>query len=73
MQQAALTDADFIALDHQYASEEALTFCERNRIAVWLWTVDDKRLLKRCMRDRRIEGLITNRPDLALKLRRARS
>ena len=40
---------------------------------IWVWTVDDKRSMKRYMKDARIEAIITNRPDLALKLRRARS
>ena len=67
------TDADFIALDQAYATEDALDFCQRFAITLWLWTVDDKKLLKRFIKDTRIECLITNRPDLALKLRTARS
>lgn len=65
--------ADFIALDQRYASEDALRSCERHGIKVWIWTVDDRRLMDRFIHDRRVEGLITNRPDLALKLRSARS
>jgi len=65
--------ADFIALDQQYASDGALALAERYGIKVWVWTVDDRRLMERFVNDRRVEGLITNRPDVALKLRRARS
>ena len=65
--------ADFIALDQQYASEDALALAERYGIKVWVWTVDDRRLMERFVNDRRVEGLITNRPDVALKLRTARS
>jgi glycerophosphoryl diester phosphodiesterase len=64
------TNADFTPLDQQRASEEALDFCARNQIPVWVWTVDDKRQIKRYIDDERIEGIITNRPDLALKLLR---
>jgi len=66
-------DADFTALDQRYASNDALELCERYGIKVWVWTVDDRRLMERFVNDRRVEGLITNRPDLALKLRSARS
>ena len=65
--------ADFIALDQQYASDDALATAERYGIKVWVWTVDDRRLMERFVNDRRVEGLITNRPDVALKLRTARS
>ena len=65
--------ADFIALDQQYASDGALATAERYGIKVWVWTVDDRRLMERFVNDRRVEGLITNRPDVALKLRTARS
>jgi glycerophosphoryl diester phosphodiesterase len=60
--------ADFIALDHRYAKR----FGDYG-VPVWLWTVDDERLLKRFLKDTRIEALITNRPDLALGLRKDRS
>jgi glycerophosphoryl diester phosphodiesterase len=60
--------ADFIALHHLYAKR----FGEYG-VPVWLWTVDDKRLLKRYLNDKRIEAIITNRPDIALRLRKDRS
>lgn len=63
------TNADFTAVDQRYASEKALNFCARNHIPLWVWTVDDKRLMKRFINDNRIAGIITNRPDLALELR----
>lgn len=60
--------ADFIALHHLYAKR----FGEYG-VPVWLWTVDDENLLKRYLKDKRIEAIITNRPDLALRLRKDRS
>ena len=62
-------DADFIALDQRYATEEALAF----GMQLWIWTVDDTKLMERLINDPRVDGIITNRPALALKLRRARS
>ena len=66
------THADFTPLEQGNASEEALEFCAMNAIPVWVWTVDDRRAMKRFIRDERVAGLITNRPDVALKLARSR-
>lgn len=55
---------DFRAVDYRSVID--------GQVPVWVWTVDETRLMKRFMRDSRIEGIITNRPDLALKLRKAR-
>ncbi len=70
---AEQTDADFLCLDQQYVTNEALSFCEQNGIDVWVWTVDDMNLMRRLVASGRLDGLITNRPDRALKLRSARS
>ena len=63
------TDADFIALDQAYMTDHALSF----GVPIWLWTVDDPRLMSRIFKDGRVAGLITNRPDRALRLRSGRS
>lgn len=57
---------DFVTLDQRYAIPS-------NGKPVWIWTVDDNRRIKRLMDDPRVECIITNRPDEALKLRKARS
>jgi glycerophosphoryl diester phosphodiesterase len=67
------TDADFIALDQRHATDDALDFCARHSIPVWVWTVDERKLMERFVRDKRVAGLITNRPDQALRLRTERS
>jgi glycerophosphoryl diester phosphodiesterase len=63
------TTADFIALDQRYANDGSLN----GAVPIWLWTVDDRRLIERYVKDPRVAGIITNRPDLALRLRSARS
>jgi glycerophosphoryl diester phosphodiesterase len=63
------TDADFIALDQAYVTDHALSF----GVPIWLWTVDDAQLMERFLKDGRVAGLITNRPDRALRLRSGRS
>jgi glycerophosphoryl diester phosphodiesterase len=68
--QVRVSPIDFVALDQQYATEKALS---SYRIPIWVWTVDDEKQMERLVQDKRIEGLITNRPDLALELRSARS
>jgi glycerophosphoryl diester phosphodiesterase len=63
------TDADFIALDQAHLTDQALSF----GVPIWLWTVDETRFMERVFKDGRIAGLITNRPDRALRLRSGRS
>jgi glycerophosphoryl diester phosphodiesterase len=55
-----------------------VTIDQQNPIAydgkpMWIWTVDDKRRIEQLLDDPRIECIITNRPDVALKLRKARA
>jgi glycerophosphoryl diester phosphodiesterase len=59
---------DFVAVDHDKLDDRS-----GPRLPIWVWTVDEKRSMKRYMKDARVEAIITNRPDLALKLRKARS
>jgi glycerophosphoryl diester phosphodiesterase len=63
-----VSPVDFVAVDHDKFSAHA-----DQGLPIWVWTVDDKRSMKRYMKDARIEGIITNRPDVALKLTKARS
>ena len=58
---------DFVAVEHGHVEADAYP-----DVPVWVWTVDDTKEMKRYFQDPRIEGIITNRPDLALKLRKAR-
>ncbi|HEV2029006.1 MAG TPA: glycerophosphodiester phosphodiesterase [Candidatus Dormibacteraeota bacterium] len=61
--------ADFIAVHQDLAVLSALRYCERHRVPAWVWTVDDERSIARFLADRRVTTLITNRPDIALRLR----
>ena len=53
---------DFVTVDQRHADR----MYDR---PMWVWTVDQPRLIKRLLRDPRVECIITNRVDLALKLR----
>jgi glycerophosphoryl diester phosphodiesterase len=60
--------ADFIAVDEQF-----VRWFEPAPRPVWVWTVDDERKLRHYMKDDRIEAVISNRPDLALRIRSGRA
>jgi glycerophosphoryl diester phosphodiesterase len=62
--------ADFVAAHQQLARLRLLSYCKRNRLAVWVWTVDETDEIARFMADPRVTTLITNRPDVALRFRR---
>lgn len=53
---------DFVAVDQRFIDRPY----DR---PIWVWTVNDKRRMRQLMKDPRIECIITDRPDLALKLR----
>ena len=61
---------DFAVMDQRHATDENLS---RQTRPVWIWTVDDPKRMKRLMKNPRVEAIITNRPELAIELRSARS
>jgi glycerophosphoryl diester phosphodiesterase len=63
--------ADFVAVQHQLAEINVLRHCARHGIPAWVWTVDEEPAIARFMADERVAALITNRPEVALRLRSA--
>ena len=61
--------ADFVAVHRRLASLTVLRYCESHGLPAWVWTVDDGPAIARFLADSRVTALITNRPELALKLR----
>ncbi len=61
--------ADFVAVHQQLARIRLLGYCARRQIPAWVWTVDEESEIERFMADPRVTTLITNRPDVALRLR----
>ena len=61
--------ADFVAAHQQLARIRLLGYCARRRMDAWVWTVDEEREIARFMGDSRVTTLVTNRPDIALRLR----
>jgi glycerophosphoryl diester phosphodiesterase len=64
--------ADFVAAHQQLARIRLLGYCARRRIPAWVWTVDGEAEIARYIADRRVTTLVTNRPDVALRLRKRR-
>ena len=65
--------ADFVAAHWQLADFNVLRYCRRHGLPAWVWTVDEEPALKRFIADPRVTTVITNRPELALEIRKARS
>ena len=61
--------ADFVAVHQQLAGLTVLRYCESQGIDAWVWTVDDEPGIARFLADRRVTTLITNRPEVAMRLR----
>src|SRR5216684_4169945 len=63
--------ADFAAVHQRLARIRVLDYCARANIAAWVWTVDPEADIESFMRDPRVAVLITDRPDIALRIRSA--
>jgi glycerophosphoryl diester phosphodiesterase len=63
--------AQFVAAHEQLARIRLLGYCARRRMECWVWTVDEEGEIARFMADARVTTLITNRPDIAVRLRSA--
>jgi glycerophosphoryl diester phosphodiesterase len=63
--------ADFLAVHQQLARLRLLDYAATRSIPAWVWTVDDEVEIKRFLADPRVTTLITNRPDVALRLTQA--
>jgi glycerophosphoryl diester phosphodiesterase len=61
--------ADFVAVHQQLARLTVLRYCESHGMDAWVWTVDDEPGIARFLADPRVTTLITNRPDIAMRLR----
>jgi len=64
--QVRVSPIDFLTRDKQFGIAAGTK-------PVWVWTVDDEREMEKFFNEERVEALITNRPDRALRLRTARS
>jgi glycerophosphoryl diester phosphodiesterase len=63
--------ADFAATNQRLATIWVLDYCARAHMPAWVWTVDDDAGIASFMHDPRVAVLITNRPDVAMRIRSA--
>ncbi len=63
--------ADFVVVHERVARAGMLDRCARARVPAWVWTVNDEADIARFMGDSRVAVLITGRPDIALRFRKA--
>lgn len=61
--------ADWVAVNHRLARLGVLASCSRNRIGAMVWTVDADDLIDHFLADERVDVLITNRPEYAVRRR----
>ena len=61
--------ADFVAVHQQLARLTVLRYCERRGMDAWVWTVDDEPGIAHFLADPRVTVLITNHPEVAMRLR----
>jgi glycerophosphoryl diester phosphodiesterase len=65
--------ADFVAVQWQLADFNVLRYANRHQMPAWVWTVDQEIALRRFLADPRVTTVITNFPELAMRLRSAGS
>jgi glycerophosphoryl diester phosphodiesterase len=64
------TGASFVALPASLARAGLLAWAANRDIPSFVWTVNDRRTLRAMLGDRRVAGVITDRPRAALETRR---
>jgi glycerophosphoryl diester phosphodiesterase len=60
--------ADFIAPDWQLLDSKLLSKVV-TELPIWLWTVNEPDVMNQLVSDPRIEGIITDKPDLGMQIR----
>jgi len=61
--------ADFLAPHWRLLMLGFLGRAKRENKPVFVWTVNDRKMIQKMLRDPRIDAIITDKPDLALSLR----
>ncbi|MCW2925966.1 MAG: Glycerophosphoryl diester phosphodiesterase [Thermoleophilia bacterium] len=67
---AAKVGADYVSIDQQLATPKFLADARERGVGVDVWTVDRPADMQRLL-DEGVQGIVTNHPDVALKLRAA--
>ncbi len=67
----AQTGASLLGLPAALARAGLLAWAANRELASFVWTVNDQRALRSLLADERVSAVITDRPELALELRRS--
>jgi glycerophosphoryl diester phosphodiesterase len=70
-QRIEATGAGFIAPHISLARTSLFAWAAGRGLAIWVWTVNDRRLLRTALEDPRVAAVITDEPERALTLSRA--
>jgi glycerophosphoryl diester phosphodiesterase len=65
--------ADFVAAHRNYIGLGALQEVVDDGLPIWVWTVNERGALERCLREKGVEAVITDKVELALGLRDGKS
>jgi len=60
---------DFVAPDWQLLDAKILAQTLGDDRPIWVWTVNDEAVMQSLLRDLRIGGIITDRPDIGMQIR----
>jgi glycerophosphoryl diester phosphodiesterase len=61
--------SDWVAVNYKLARLGVVGKCAQNDVGVMVWTVDSEEMINRFLADSRIDVLITNRPEYAVRRR----
>ena len=70
-QRLSHTGATLLGLPAGLARAGLLAWAENRGLTSFVWTVNDPRALRSLLADQRVSALVTDRPELALELRRS--
>jgi glycerophosphoryl diester phosphodiesterase len=65
--------ADWVVIEHRLARGQVLRECRRRGLRTMIWTVSRDRALRRALADPLVDVLVTDRPALAVTMRRGGS
>jgi glycerophosphoryl diester phosphodiesterase len=70
MRRCKKAKADFLVAHWKLFRFGFLERARRNDKPVFVWTVNDEQMMEKWLRDRRVWAIVTDKPDLALSLRK---
>jgi glycerophosphoryl diester phosphodiesterase len=70
MERCNRAKADFLASHWKLLRFGFLDRAERNNKPVFVWTVNDEKMIWTLFHDRRVHAIVTDKPDLAVSLRK---